>query len=127
MSRLDWGFLRCFERCAATARPAGVRIHELKAGSRQSAAVIEGRATQIRGALVIDEKLDTVALNYVVPGFFFVERHFIMQPRTTTLGDLHAQAFAGRLLLFFEQVAQLLGRVLGDFNHGTANYDQRPL
>src|SRR5689334_5711121 len=122
MSGLDWGFLRCFERCAATACPARVWIHEFKTGSGQSAAVIERCATQVGSTLVIDEKLDTVALDYVVARFLFVERHLIMKARTTALGDLHAQTFSGRLLLFFEQSTQLLGCVLGDFNHGTTNY-----
>ena len=101
--RPDWRFRRCFERSAAAACPARVRIHELKAGSGQSVAKIERRAAQEGSALVIDEKLDTVALDNVVAGLLFVERHFIMQTRTTALGDLHAQTFPGRLLLLFEQ------------------------
>jgi hypothetical protein len=48
-----------------------------------------------------------------------------MQPRTTAFRDLHAQTFAGALLLGIEQISQLPRRVLGHFDHGKSKYDGR--
>src|ERR1700736_2755498 len=95
-----------------------------RSGSRSDLrSEIESRAAQIRSALVVDEKLDPITLDDRVPVLFLIERHFIMQPRTAAFGDLHPQTLPRGLLLFFEQPAELLGRVLGDINHGAANYD----
>ncbi len=95
----------------------------MKSGSRQPVAEIESRPAQIICALVVDEKLDAIALDHGIAGFFFVERHFVVQARATALGDLHTQTSTGVLLLFIKKGAQLSCRVLGNVNHSTANYD----
>jgi hypothetical protein len=109
--------MRCLERCAASAGSGRVRIHEVKTGAGQTIAKIEGSALQIGRAVLIDEKLDAVLFDDLVPRLFLVERHFVMQPRTAAFGDLHAQTFPGLVLLRFKQVLQLPNSVLGDTNH----------
>lgn len=78
--------------------------------------IIQGRVAQIRRAFAVHQKLDTVPLHDRVAGLLRIERHFILQPGTTALRDLHAQTFAA-LSLLFQEHAKLSDGVLRDVNH----------
>jgi len=95
----------------------------LKTGAGEAVAKIQGCTAQIRRALVVDEKLDPVALDDRVSGFFFIQRHLVMQTGTTTFANLHPQTFSGGLLLRIKEMSELPCCVLGDGNHRPANYD----
>jgi len=95
----------------------------VKSSPGEPIAEIESRALQIGCAFVVDEKLNPVSFDNGVARFPFVERHFVVQTRAAALGNLDAQTLAGVLLLLVQKGAQLSGRVLGNVNHGNANYD----
>ncbi len=93
----------------------------MKTGASKAVAKIQSSPAQISSALVVDEKLDAVALDHCVSGLLFVQRHLVMQTGAAAFHDLHAQTFSGALLLGIEQVAELTRRVLGDVNHRLEN------
>ena len=44
-------------------------------------------------ALIVDEKLDAIALDYLVAGLFFIQRHFVVQARTTPSRNVNTEPF----------------------------------
>src|SRR6202035_2806466 len=107
-----------FERRAASAGARRVRIHNVKARAGQTIAKIQSCAAQTLCALIVDEKLDAIALYHLVAGLFFIQLHFVVQARTTPSCNVNTEPFTRSFRLFFEQAAQLFRRVLGDANHG---------
>jgi len=98
----------------------------LKTGPGKAIAKIESSAPQVRGALIVDEKLDPVALDHRVSSLLFIQRHLVMQTGTTTFADLHPQTFSGGLLLRIKEMSELPRRFLGDLNHGDFKTTIRP-
>ena len=88
----------------------------MKTHARQTVAKIQSSIAQILGALIVDEKLDPIALHHCVGRIFFIQRHLIVQSRTTALHNLNTQPFA-RFRVAFEQAAKLSHRVFGDIDH----------
>jgi hypothetical protein len=89
----------------------------MKADAGQPVSKIEGRATKIRSAFSIDQKLDTILFDNGISGAFFVQGHLILQARASAFGDLDTQAFFGRRGLLLQEGSELLNCAGGNSDH----------
>ena len=89
----------------------------MKAYPGQSIAIIEGGAFQMPGALAIDQECEAVPFHDGIVWFSVIERHLVLHPRTTTLGNLDPETLAGVRTFGFKQDAKLTRGVIGHSDH----------
>ena len=75
----------------------------MKAHPGQAFVKIQSGTLQKSRTLFIDKKMHTVAFHDRVPWAVFIQGHFVLQSRTTTLGDLYAQTLLRARRLRFKQ------------------------
>jgi hypothetical protein len=112
--------VRRFERRTAPARTRRIRIDDSKTGAGQTAGKIQGRALQVRDALVIDKKLHAIALDYGVTVLLFAKRHLVVQTGTPAFDHFDSQTLLFRSL--GKQTLKLPNCVVGDVNHRLEKY-----
>ena len=75
----------------------------MKAYPGQAFVKIQSGTLQKSRTLFIDKKMHTLAFDDRVSWAFFIQGHFVLQSRTTTLGDLDAQTLLRARRLRFKQ------------------------